>query len=74
MRLTSPAPACRPPLPTQAAKLLHFSNISATFSRFESDADRDAATRRISHLPGFWCCKLVEKGQDGGVFYGPFLA
>jgi hypothetical protein len=26
------------------------------------------------HMMGFFCCKQVKEGEDGGVSYAPFVA
>lgn len=51
------------------AKLLHFSNVSAAIRGFTDIAAQQSFLKRLEHLPGFWCCRKVPEGQDGGVSY-----
>ena len=53
----------------QDAPLLHATSLLEAFGGFASSADRDAFRRRISGIPGFWCCRAVAQGQDGGQGY-----
>lgn len=47
--------------------------LEQAFGGFAEPADREGFRRRLEHLPGFWCCKAVAEGEDGGVSYAPML-
>ena len=55
--------------PHAGAKLLHFSNVTAAFRGFTDIAAQQSFLKRLEHLPGFWCCRKVLHGEDGGVSY-----
>ena len=55
--------------PHAGAKLLHFSNVTAVFRGFTDTAVQQNFLKRLRHLPGFWCCRQVPEGEDGGVPY-----
>ena len=55
--------------PHAGAKLLHFSNVTAAFRGFTDIAAQQNFLKRVEHLPGFWCCRKVLEGEDGGVSY-----
>lgn len=55
--------------PHAGAKLLHFSNVTAAFRGFTDAAVQQGFLKRLGHLPGFWCCRQVPQGEDGGVPY-----
>ena len=55
--------------PHAGAKLLHFSNVSAALRGFTDITVQQNFLKRLEHLPGFWCCRKVLEGEDGGVSY-----
>ena len=52
--------------PLAAARLLHFTTVLEAFSRFEDEGAQRRFLDRLNHVPGFWCCKKVPKGEDAG--------
>ena len=55
--------------PHADVKLLHFTNVTTAFRGFTDTAVQQNFLKRLGHLPGFWCCKQVPEGEDGGVPY-----
>ncbi|KAI3429380.1 hypothetical protein D9Q98_005475 [Chlorella vulgaris] len=60
--------------PYKDVQLLHFSSLDKAFGKWESEADGDKFQNRLSRMAGFFCCKQVKAGEDGGVGYGQYLA
>lgn len=55
------------------APLLVLPSLKGVFKGFEEPANQDAFMNRFRHILDFWCCRLVKKGEDGGLAYNTFF-
>jgi hypothetical protein len=60
--------------PYKDTQLLHLSTVDGAFSRFEDKQLGQRFQERVLHMAGFFCCKRVKEGEDGGVGYAQYLA
>lgn len=59
--------------PYKDVQLLHFNTLHKAFGGWEDKAMVGKFQHRLSHMMGFFCCKKVKEGEDGGYAYYRFL-